>query len=593
MRVGLAYRSLFILLCVLVMAFPALCQDVYDWGDAPDTAGVPGYATLAANNGANHLIGGGVFLGSSVDAESDGQPTVGATGDDNDGSNDDDGVVFVTALVPGQAATVTVTASAAGKLDAWIDFNRNGNWLDSGEQIAISIPLVGGSNNVIFNVPAAASTGQSYARFRFSSVGGLLPDGAAPDGEVEDYAVTIGEDAVYDWGDAPDTAQTPGYPTLASNNGAYHAISGGLFFGSGVDAESDGQPDTTATGDDNDGNDDEDGVNFTSPLSPGILATVTVVASASGMLDAWIDFNGNASWNDAGEQIFSSQALTSGSNNLSFTVPAQASTGTTFARFRISTAGGLAPTGMAADGEVEDYQVSISQEQVLDWGDAPDSTGTPRYPTLSANSGASHAISSTAYLGASVDAESDGQPDPTATGDDNDGGNDDDGVAFTTSLVPGQTASVNVTAAGSGTCLLDAWIDFNRNNSWTDAGEQIFSSKTLASGVNSLTFTVPASASSGVTFARFRVSTAGGLAPTGHAADGEVEDYQVSIDEEQLLDFGDAPDAAGSPGFPTLLAHNGARHQVDGVTYLGAVAPDVEVPSGCPSASTSGATAPR
>ena len=364
MRVGVAYRSLFVLLCVMVMALPVVGQDVYDWGDAPDTVGVPGYATLAANNGANHMIAGGFYLGSSVDAESDGQPDASATGDDNDGNDDEDGVAFITALVPGQAATVSVTASVAGKLDAWIDFNRNGNWLDPGEQIAISIPLVAGVNNVNFNVPAAASTGQSFARFRFSSGGGLQPDGGAPDGEVEDYAVTIGEDAVYDWGDAPDTAQTPGYPTLAVNNGAYHAISGGIYFGSGVDAESDGQPDTTATGDDNDGNDDEDGVNFTSPLSPGALATVTVVASVSGMLDAWIDYNGNTSWNDAGEQIFSSQALTSGSNNLSFTVPAQASTGTTFARFRISTAGGLAPTGGAVDGEVEDYIWTFSPTAV-------------------------------------------------------------------------------------------------------------------------------------------------------------------------------------------------------------------------------------
>ena len=36
------------------------------------------------------------------------------------------------------------------------------------------------------------------------------------------------------------------------------------------------------------------------------------------------------------------------------------------------------------------------------------------------------------------------------------------------------------------------------------------------------------------------------------------------------LDFGDAPVVPGSPGFPTLLGNNGARHTVDGVTYLGA-----------------------
>jgi hypothetical protein len=33
----------------------------------------------------------------------------------------------------------------------------------------------------------------------------------------------------------------------------------------------------------------------------------------------------------------------------------------------------------------------------------------------------------------------------------------------------------------------------------------------------------------GLTYARFRLSTAGGLNPLGAAADGEVEDYQVNI----------------------------------------------------------------
>ncbi|MFO0750754.1 MAG: GEVED domain-containing protein [Myxococcota bacterium] len=42
-------------------------------------------------------------------------------------------------------------------------------------------------------------------------------------------------------------------------------------------------------------------------------------------------------------------------------------------------------------------------------------------------------------------------------------------------------------------------------------------------------FDVPVGASLGVTFARFRISAAGGLNPTGPAASGEVEDYQVTI----------------------------------------------------------------
>jgi len=571
------YLGIFLIL-LLGSTLSLEADDDLDFGDAPD----PTYPTLGANNGAAHIIGP-IYMGSVIDPEPDGQPDPSATGDDNDGSNDDDGVVFTSTLLPGQLATVIVTVSAACQLDAWIDFDANGIWLDPGEQIFVNISLAPGANPLSFNVPPTAVLGSTFARFRVSSAGGLMPDGLAPDGEVEDYMVRIGEETYYDWGDAPDTAQTPGYPTLSANNGAYHLISGSVYLGAGVDAESNGQPDTTATGDDNDGNDDEDGVNFTSGLIPGQVTTLTVTAASAGKLDAWVDFNINGSWGDTGEQIFASQTLISGTNNLSFTVPAQATTGTSFARFRFSTAGGLSPTGQASDGEVEDYQVSIGEESLFDWGDAPDSVSTPGYPTFSANSGASHVIT-TLFLGGSIDAENDGQPDSTATGDDNDGNDDEDGVSFTTSLVPGQNANVTVNASGAG--KLDAWIDFNRDGDWSDAGEKIFGSTPVASGTNNLNFSVPVGASSGASFARFRFSTAGGLSPTGQASDGEVEDYQVTIAEEQSLDYGDAPDAAASPAFPTLLVHDGARHVIDGVTYLGG-APDAE-PDGQPDGTATG-----
>ena len=91
----------------------------------------------------------------------------------------------------------------------------------------------------------------------------------------------------------------------------------------------------------------------------------------------------------------------------------------------------------------------------------------------------------------------------------------------------GATATVDITAGGAG--LLDAWIDFNGDGDWTNAGEQVATSTALAVGVNSLNITVPVGATVGVTFARFRISTAGGLGPTGLASDGEVEDHQVTV----------------------------------------------------------------
>lgn len=166
---------------------------LFDFGDAPDplfgTAGK--YPTLLANDGARHKLGSGLFLGTSVDREFDGQPTSTSNGDDVAGTSDDeDGVVFMN-LIKGSNGAATAVASLAGMLDAWIDFNHDGDWSDPGEQIATSLSLHAGSNSVPIVVPTGAITGSTFARFRLSSAGGLSFTGSANDGEVEDYQITI------------------------------------------------------------------------------------------------------------------------------------------------------------------------------------------------------------------------------------------------------------------------------------------------------------------------------------------------------------------------------------------------------------------
>ena len=157
-----------------------------------------------------------------------------------------------------------------------------------------------------------------------------------------------------DFGDAP----AP-YPTLMANGGAEHTATG-LTLGAVRDMEADGQATPNADGDDNTGSDDEDGVTFGTIQVGALDATVTVnVQGAAGRLDAWIDFNGDGSWGGPGEQIFDNVSVSTGDNSLTFDVPSWALSGPTFARFRLSTAGDLGTGGVAADGEVEDYQVTI------------------------------------------------------------------------------------------------------------------------------------------------------------------------------------------------------------------------------------------
>lgn len=160
-----------------------------------------------------------------------------------------------------------------------------------------------------------------------------------------------------------------------------------------------------------------------------------------------------------------------------------------------------------------------------DFGDAPE----PVYPTLRASSGASHVLGSGVFLGATVDAEPDGQPSADANGDDTNGTTDDeDGVVFTSSITPDTSANVDITASTS--CTLSAWIDFNGDGDWADAGEELFPGGTvLSAGVNNLTFPVPANAVEGSTYARFRATTDGPVSFSGEASDGEVEDYLVTI----------------------------------------------------------------
>ncbi len=170
----------------LVITGRAVVADM-DFGDAPD----PTYPTLLASDGARHTVVPGVYLGSRVDVEADGQPDATATGDDNDGTDDEDGVSFVTTPVQGEAVAVEVTASVAGALSAWVDFNGDGDWNDPDERVVMDKTLIAGLNTIAFIVPDDALPGQTLSRWRFSTVRGLGVTGAAPDGEVEDHLVRI------------------------------------------------------------------------------------------------------------------------------------------------------------------------------------------------------------------------------------------------------------------------------------------------------------------------------------------------------------------------------------------------------------------
>jgi hypothetical protein len=157
-----------------------------DFGDAPSS-----YGTTLANNGPRHLISSGIHLGDAIDSETDGKPSSDATGDDSSRTDDEDGVVFTSTLSPGEPASVEVTASAQGYLNAWMDFDGDGTFDGRDEQIFADVRLSTGVNSLTFNIPSTAVAGDTFARFRFNTRGLLAYYGQAQDGEVEDYKVSI------------------------------------------------------------------------------------------------------------------------------------------------------------------------------------------------------------------------------------------------------------------------------------------------------------------------------------------------------------------------------------------------------------------
>jgi hypothetical protein len=204
--------------------------------------------------------------------------------------------------------------------------------------------------------------------------------------------------------------------------------------------------------------------------------------------------------------------------------------------------------------------INFGNRQSLDWGDAPDS-----YGTLVTSNGPRHGIVTgygltlTPTSGVNVvDGETNGQPSPNATGDDNSPAlspTDENGVLFLSGLTPGAsgTVRVGVRTAGFSSGVLQAWVDFNRDGDFLDPNEQIIRDRSLGSGIHNLQFAVPAGAQLGTTFARFRYGIERGIGPKGAALAGEVEDYQIEILQDQPIAVNDVfPDLTRVPPDPFL-----------------------------------------
>ncbi|MCJ7873961.1 GEVED domain-containing protein [Phaeobacter sp. J2-8] len=347
-----------------------------------------------------------------------------------------------------------------------------------------------------------------------------------------------------DFGDAPVTY-------LPASHGV--ALGTSLYLGAiPPDIEAISQSDATATADDLLGTDDEDAVIFP-VLTQGVISTVDVPVVGAGYLQAWLDFNGDGLFEDTLDERIASDFQDDGTGadnvagdgviQIDVAVPSDATTSTTYARFRYSSLIGTPVTGFAIDGEVEDYSLIIAAADLVDRGDAPASYGDPR-----------HVVVPSIYLGSGLpDTETDPQNSVLADADDLAGFDDEDSIATFPVLEAGTTVPLTVQThetlslqlplgipVVSGITNLQVWIDWDQSGTF-EPSEQVATDyrdggvgDTDGSFNNqiSLDIAVPTTITSGFTYARVRWSTSSALTSDpfdGLNFDGEVEDYRVTL----------------------------------------------------------------
>ena len=553
-----------------------------DLGDLPDNYGTTiGNPTISPP--AMHWIDGDLQLGALVDAESDGQPSVGASGDDinnnnTDGATDDeDGITFLTPLMPGEAVEIEVSAfidddaGTTATVGAWIDLDGDGIF-GADEYFSTTLTASAGTNivtdTISFTAPAFISD-TVYSRFRiaFDPNEVAAPTGIANSGEVEDYVLMSLGDTV--WLDN-------GVGSGVGNNGLLDGDEQGVpnvtvelyLDNDGTPGYSAGDTLVTTTETDANGN----------YLFTGLAPDTYIVHIPSDEFDSGGDLEATVSSDDAANNVGLDPDADTDDNDDNGIDPANVAD---YAIDGVSSAPvTLVPNNESTtdgNGSNSDLTVDFGFVQ-YDWGDLPDA-----YGTSDAASGPAHILDGSTFLGNQVDAELDGNPTDSALGDDqlsNDqqsGADDEDGIEFATPLMPGQTASITVSASTDG--YLNAWFDFNGDGDFDDASERIVMTDTqVLTGTNVINFPVPVDVADTV-YSRFRFTADPNEAttPNGPANSGEVEDYVLmSLGDTIWLD-----DGAGSAAGYNNGIQDGSEAGIPGVTvelYAAGDVPDVDSP---------------
>ncbi|MEM6316045.1 MAG: collagen-binding domain-containing protein [Bacteroidota bacterium] len=496
-----------------------------DYGDAPASYGDICYTITLNNNPYSPTR-----LGNTVDGETSMAHSANANGD----GADEDGVILSNSGVwePGTTQNVTFSWSNNdwdGFVYGWADWNGNGTFDNS--EVIINNFRVGsssgtdnyggqrapsGTKTINVNVPSNAACGTTYARFTIQSDENEQgPTGTycstndySQDGEVEDYQLQITGGScsssaciILENGNF-ETGNTSGWNRFTSVSTDAHS---GNYSGYRADATE--NP-------------------FQWRPNSGI------VAGRSYTLTFWAKKEGG------GELIVGIDWINSNSTEIS-DISTGDITSSNWAQYTLTGSSPANTTGFGlwtyqTSGAFKIDDVCLSETdggttETTDYSDAPASYGSVCYLVDVGDIDLK--------LGNNIDAEGTALYSNDAMGDDN-SGDDEDGVTFVggTTISAGTVESMTINYTDDKySSFLSAWIDFNRDGDFNDAGEQILDDYNIinfdGTANYNLIYNVPNSASCGTTFARVILSDDENNGPSGLycSVEGEVEDYQITI----------------------------------------------------------------
>ena len=319
----------------------------FDLGDAPDdgdetTTG--DYQTLFSSDGPRHTVGGDRLprLGQLLDTEPDGQPNATATGDDiplpiafaqvgglfSVSTSGPTTTISVAATIPTGDKRLSVTVGGLTKTFELIASTEN-----TSDPNFIAVNFTGDDT-----AESIASKIALALRAEIDQIDDSLRMSYTPGTSEINITAIDDEDGLM-------------LGTFVPPGGGFGPLT--VFYRAPLPGET---IDTTNLTPDQ-------VLGFINPKDGG-GSVMNVEVTGSGLLDGWIDLNGDGLFSGDGEQVITNVPVVNGLNTVSFVAPetstdVEAVARQSVLRLRISNSGNLGPVGVSVGGEVEDYIVTI------------------------------------------------------------------------------------------------------------------------------------------------------------------------------------------------------------------------------------------